>query len=67
MGRGFYGSVTSLQTHRVRCAALRNPGHGSRKLTRKAKPSVRMERKAKSLAGEMHELPIDSRIAEAKG
>ena len=33
----------------------------------KAKLSVKMGRKTKGLAGEIHELPRDSRIAEVKG
>jgi hypothetical protein len=41
MGRGV---VASLDVMPVRCAALRNPGHGSRNLTQKAKPSVRVGR-----------------------
>ncbi len=45
MGRGVSDLLNRVP---VRCAALRNPGHGSRKsstlkLNRKAKPFVRME------------------------
>ena len=43
--------ITSSDVSPVRCAALRNPGHGSRNLTRKAKPSVRVGRKATGLKG----------------
>ncbi len=40
-----------------RCAALRNPGHGSCNLSRKAKPSVAEERKATSFSFEIARLP----------
>ena len=54
MGRGV---VASLDVMPFRCAALRNPGHGSRRLStlelnRKAKPSVTVRRKATGLAAE---------------
>ena len=54
MGRGW----PSLHELPVRCAALRNPGHGSRKLSilklnRKAKPFVRMGHKENILRREM--------------
>jgi len=36
-------------------------------IAKKSKPTVRVGRKAKDLAGEIHELPGDSRVAKMNG
>jgi len=56
MGRGWQ---TSLLFIPVRCAALRNPGYGSRKLS-----ILKLNRKAKHLSGSSYEnrTPEDAEI-----
>ena len=61
------GGAPSLREKPVRCAALRNPGHGSRKLStlklnRKAKPSVRMGHKENILRREVVQMRKNIKI-----